>query len=287
LLLSHVRISGLLTVSSRSYLISISGRLQVAQIWGKPIYVITEVAFIPLSSQSDADDAIAQTKSSPNKHSEDDNAGFSDTSDDEDHDPTDHHDNVFDDDNPTRPNTPDRPLAWKPGTPRSAQKSSTSVAEDVFEKKGQYGRFADRWFSKKGWSIEKRRMQGMSTAERSESLYEPGTDDGSGGSKAAPDAGPSGRGGEGDTSLRQGQKPVDASSSPAGDVVGSLLPKLVKTTKMMLGSRSFYFSYDSDITRRVGDRDVRFSDMPLHERIDPLVSHVRIDLGKSYLAYVE
>jgi len=249
--------------------------------------VITEVAFIPLSSQSDADDAIAQTKSSPNKHSEDDNAGFSDTSDDEDHDPTDHHDNVFDDDNPTRPNTPDRPLAWKPGTPRSAQKSSTSVAEDVFEKKGQYGRFADRWFSKKGWSIEKRRMQGMSTAERSESLYEPGTDDGSGGSKAAPDAGPSGRGGEGDTSLRQGQKPVDASSSPAGDVVGSLLPKLVKTTKMMLGSRSFYFSYDSDITRRVGDRDVRFSDMPLHERIDPLVSHVRIDLGKSYLAYVE
>lgn len=259
----------------------------MAQVWGKPIYVITEVAFIPLSSQSDAEDAIAQTKSGPNKHSEDNRAGFSDTSDDEDHNPTDRHDNVLDDDDPTRPTTPERPLASKPGTPLSAQKRSTSVAEDVIEKKGQYGRFADRWFSKKGWSIEKRRMQGMSTAEKSESSHEPGMDDAPGDSNPAPDAGLSGRGGEGGASLLLGQKPVEGSSSPAGDVVGSLLPKLVKTAKMMLGSRSFYFSYDSDITRRSGDRDGRPSDMPLHERIDPLVSYVRIDLAKSYLADVE
>lgn len=247
--------------------------------------MITEVAFIPLSSQSDAEDAIVQTKSSPNKHSKNNQAGFSDTSDDEDHDPTDLHDNVLDDDDPTRPTTPNRPIASKPGTPLSAHKRSTSVAEDVIERKGQYGRFADRWFSKKGWSIEKRRLQGMSTAEESDRLHGLGKDDTTGDPNPALDTGSSGRDGVGEISSPLGQKPVGVSGGPAGDVLGSLLPKLVKTTKMMLGSRSFYFSYDYDITRRLGNQDGSSSDMPLYERVDPLVRYVRTDLAKSYLAY--
>lgn len=266
------RTLGLLTVSSTSYLISISGRQQVAQVWGKPIYVITEVAFIPLSSQSDADNAFAQTKASLSKHSGHDNkVGFSDTSDDED-------DDVFEDDDPTRPTTPERPLASKPGTPLSAGKRSTSVAEDVIEKKGQYGRFADRWFSKKGWSIEKRRRQGMSTADDSESLHELPLQTGD--PNTVPDAGSGTRGGVGAASSPVRQKVDDAGHEATGDVVASMLPKLIKTTKMMLGSRSFYFSYDYDITRRLGDQDDRLSDMSLHERVDPLVNYIRTELAK-------
>ena len=269
-------------MSSISYLISISGRQQVAQIWGKLIYVITEVAFIPLSSQSDADHAIAQTKASPHKHSEDSKAGFSDPSDDEDDNGLGPHDNVLENDDPTRPTTPERPVGSKPGTPLSPQKRSTSVAEDVIEKKGQYGRFADRWFSKKGWSIEKRRMQGMSTAEKSEAL-EPRKEDAAGDPTFGSDAGSSGRGGVGNASPRVGQKSEQASGGSIGDVVASLLPKLVKTTKMMLGSRSFYFSYDYDITRRLGDQDGRSSDIPLHKMVDPLVSYVRLILLRATL----
>src|SRR5579871_5801763 len=55
-------ISGLLKIASSSFLISISRREQVAQISGKPIYSIREVALIPLSSQSDAEQAIAKAR---------------------------------------------------------------------------------------------------------------------------------------------------------------------------------------------------------------------------------
>ena len=37
----------------------------------------------------------------------------------------------------------------------------TSIAEDVIDKKGVYGRFADKWFSKRGWNVEKRRALGQ------------------------------------------------------------------------------------------------------------------------------
>ena len=279
---------GLLTVSSTSYLISISGRQQVAQIWGKPIYVITEVAFIPLSSQSDADNAMVQAKTSSNKHSETDNAGFSDTSDDEDHNVLDPHDNVLENDDPTRPTTPERALASSPGTPLATHKRRSSVAEDVIEKKGQYGRFADRWFSKKGWSIEKRRMQGMSTADTSELLHDSQRDDTPAGEPdAIKDARSSPRGGAGAASLPGGPKSAEASSGAAGDVVGGLLPKLIKTTKMMFASRSFYFAYDYDITRRLGDQDSRSPDVPLHKRVDPLVRYIKTDAVKGYLAHIE
>lgn len=233
--------------------------------------MITEVAFIPLSSQSDADNAFAQTKASMNKHGDDNKAGFSDTSDDEDL-----HDTVLEDEDPTRPTTPERPLASTPGTPRSVGKRSTSVAEDVIEKKGQYGRFADRWFSKKGWSIEKRRRQGMSTADDSESLHELPLQTGD--PNNFTDAGSGTRGGVGAAPSPVKHKVDDAGHEATGEVVASMLPKLIKTTKMMLGARSFYFSYDYDITRRLGDQDDRLSDMSLHKRVDPLVNYIKTDM---------
>lgn len=44
--------------------------------------------------------------------------------------------------------------------PDGPERSTSNVAQDVLARKGQYGRFAERWFSKKGWSTEKRRAQG-------------------------------------------------------------------------------------------------------------------------------
>ncbi|KAI9866695.1 MAG: hypothetical protein M1830_005918, partial [Pleopsidium flavum] len=70
--------------------------------------------------------------------------------------------------------------------------------------------------------------------------------------------------------MLKGQKRNTTSSTSAEDVTNSLLPKLLKTTKMMLGSRSFFFSYDYDITRRFGHQGGRSSDIPLHKKVDPL-----------------
>ena len=55
------------------------------------------------------------------------------------------------------------------------------------------------------------------------------------------------------------------------EIALSLLPKLLRTLVLMLCSRSFYFSYDLDITRRLGTQLGRSKDLPLHKAIDPLV----------------
>ncbi len=256
---------GLLTVSSRSYLISILRRQQVAQIWGKPIYVITSVAFIPLSSQSDAHDAITEAKESLHKQTEDDRVGDSDSSDDEDHKSIDAQGNLSGDDDLTLPATPEPTVGSTPGPPFAAPKRNSTIVEDVIEKKGQYGRFADRWFSRKGWSVEKRRTQGMSTNEpqpvedlQKDIVTGDGVRDSNGKYKGA-------------GSFKSDQNPTKAGESK-DDVANSLLPKLIKTTKLMLASQSFYFSYDYDITRRLGSKDVSSSDVRFHKKVDPLVS---------------
>lgn len=58
----------------------------------------------------------------------------------------------------------------------------------------------------------------------------------------------------------------------ADSVTDTLLPKLLRTTKVLLASRSFFFSYDYDITRRLGSQGAYNRDIPLHRIVDPLVS---------------
>ncbi|KAK1079848.1 hypothetical protein LTR48_007971, partial [Friedmanniomyces endolithicus] len=53
---------GLLKLATSSHLIAITGREQVAQIKGKSIYAVRDVTLVPLSSQADAERAIAQAQ---------------------------------------------------------------------------------------------------------------------------------------------------------------------------------------------------------------------------------
>ena len=252
---------GLLTVAPRSYLITILQRDQVAQVRGCPIYVITEVALIPLSSQSEAQNAISLAKGNlkkpgqPGVHSSD-----SDTSDDEIQEEA------------GQPVRDDQILLEHSGLSTKvgfSARNTSSVAEDVIEKKGQYGRFAERWFSKKGWTVERRRAQGMSlegvekmvtdlnTPQPRPSLIDGAKSSGRRLNLEIPDRAP-------ECSM--------SGSSPA-IVTNTLLPKLLQTTRMLLRSRSFFFSYELDITRRLGTNDDKCSLIPLHKSADPLVSH--------------
>jgi len=49
-----------------------------------------------------------------------------------------------------------------PRRPNHHRTLSSSIAEDVIGKKGVYGRFAERWFSKRGWQVDRNRLQGLS-----------------------------------------------------------------------------------------------------------------------------
>ena len=149
----------------------------------------------------------------------------------------------------------------------------SSVAEDVIGRRGQYGRFAERWFSRKGWSTERRRTQGMSTEElektnpkaisrKSNENADQGSPSNIDSAKLAPDV----EHGE----ERDGENKT--SDSLTTDNIGNtLLPKLLRTTKMVLASGSFFYSYDYDITRRFGSQRGYNTDIPLHRAVDPLV----------------
>jgi hypothetical protein len=137
-------------------------------------------------------------------------------------------------------------------------KRTSSVAEDVMAKKGGYGRFAQKWFSRKGWTVGQRRNLGMSV---SESEAEPGQE--ISGSMSAPIV---------DSATKDYPAPTASSvKTKDRDVAENLLPKLLRTTQILFGSsRSFFFSYDYDITRSFANRRMSCSELPLHTEVDPL-----------------
>jgi hypothetical protein len=244
--------TGLLTLSKSSFLISITRRRQVAQIQGKPIYVITEVALTPLHSRAEAESAIAHTKATLQKRRVDSHAmDESDTEDDEGEfsgvgdDVEDDHDEMPREDGPLS---------------HADHKRTSSVAEDVMTRKGGYGRFAQKWFSRKGWTVGQRRNLGMSVSE-SETEPEPQRETTVSTSALTPDS-------------AQKEEPVpsasDVDKTDDKDIAESLLPKLLRTTQILLGSRNFFFSYDYDITRSFANRRTTNSELPLYTEVDPL-----------------
>jgi hypothetical protein len=142
----------------------------------------------------------------------------------------------------------------------SEHKRTSSVAEDVMARKGGYGRFAQKWFSRKGWTVGQRRNLGMSV---SETETEPMPEHEATGGKSLATAG----------SARK-ENPVssasDVDNTKDEDSTESLLPKLLRTTRILFGSRNFFFSYDYDITRSFADRRTSNSELPLHTEVDPL-----------------
>ncbi|KAK1492767.1 hypothetical protein CTAM01_09718 [Colletotrichum tamarilloi] len=226
---------GLITVSRLSYLITITRRQQVAQICGFPIYVVTEVAITPCASQQEAGEAIAKTALELQDRTTDKDANDSDSDDyvelpasgDEVEDPA---------------------QEAKADSDKDLETVKSTVAKDVIGRRGSYGRFAQTWFSKSGWTQDQKRSAGWSGAAhqvRRSVDHSP--------VKNAPPR----------PSVDEVNEPTTAST---------LLPKLLRMTQIFYGSsRSFFFSYDFDITRRWSSRSHAQSDeIPLHERVDPM-----------------
>ncbi|KUI58544.1 Phosphatidylinositide phosphatase SAC2 [Cytospora mali] len=249
-------IVGLVTVSRFSYLVSITRRQQVAVIRGSPVYVITEVALTPCSSYHDASESVAKTAAQLH------NKAFGETAGDE----TDT--DIGEDDIETASvKTDEVPTDdEKQDTAEGSKRSATTFAKDVMSRHGSYGRFAQRWFSNSGWTLEQKRNMGLSQSEENVNVVD---------GDAVPNT-------PGDTKAPAATK-EDASSPVAAGVPvkdakeeaqapPSLLPKLLRTTQILFGSsNSYFFSYDYDITRSLPrQRETAAQDgIPLHQRADP------------------
>lgn len=273
-----VTLIGLLTVPPVSYLITVLNREQVAHVRGHPIYVITDVTLIPLSSQSEARHAINQAKESLKRSSQHQTLSPESETSDDDED----HDEAFQSDHD------DQASLVSSGTsalvdPSASRRfglvwNTSNVAEDVIGRKGSYGRFAERWFWKMGWTTEKQKAQGMSVdgVERprtsigqATSLYDPQSEPSSAATTLDNTSSSSWKSGH-ETLSQAGED--DKLGTQAAKITNTLLPKLLRTTRMLLGSRNFFFSYELDITRRLGTNDKK--GLPLHKSVDPLVSQL-------------
>ncbi|KAF4300789.1 Synaptojanin [Botryosphaeria dothidea] len=172
------------------------------------------------------------------------------------------------------PDTPP-PEAEKNATAATVPDRRTSVAEDVIGRKGVYGRFAQRWFSRKGWSAEGRRMQG------NEQRRGPGAEAKSKPPPAAPQDAPEAAAATAASPVSPPPSGSDAAVKPIEDVTenlpkssdnttGTLLPKILKTTKLYFSSRSFFFSHDLDLSRSWSRQTETHSSLPLWKLYDPL-----------------
>ncbi|KAH9906631.1 SacI homology domain-containing protein [Xylariomycetidae sp. FL2044] len=236
---------GLFSVSRLSYLISITGRRQVAHVRGFPVYVVTEVALTPCTNQKEAETAVAHT-AQLQRASAEDSVDDSDTE-SEIEVPLAAGNDADDPDSSS-----DRESLAGKGTTQAA-KGNSNIAEDVIKYKGSYGRFAQRWFGNRGWMMDQKHNVGMSAA---------GSDSAS------------------DTRKKKDEQPTDEELSktvvrekvevPPRPTSGeSLLPKLLRMAHIWFGtSKSFYFSYDIDLTRAVAGR-LESPNAPLYQTADP------------------
>jgi hypothetical protein len=62
-----------------------------------------------------------------------------------------------------------------------------------------------------------------------------------------------------------------ALEAPTDQKTVALLPKLLRTTKLYFASKSFFFSYEYDLSRRLDKQLPLASSQPLFQQFDPLV----------------
>ncbi|XXH03499.1 hypothetical protein Hte_009904 [Hypoxylon texense] len=242
---------GLFTVSRLSYLITITSRQQVAQIRGFPVYVVTDVALTPCTSRNEAETAVASTATKLRRASAERIIDDSDSESEIDVPIASGGDDAED------PGAlSDRETSGDGEVVRPGNERRSSIAEDVIKRRGSYGRFAQRWFSRKGWVLDQKRNPGINTIEENQA------GDSAGNTKK----------GDTDKELSDTVVKEKVDPPPAPSAGETLMPKLLRFAHIWLGtSRSFYFSYDLDITRSVAAQSATAAaaTLPLHQTADP------------------
>ena len=216
-----------------------------------------DVVILPLASQAEASAAITQAKAAVKRK-----PGLDDDSDDDLSEAEEDTENDTATDNESVGTVDTQPEADL----REQRRRSSNVVQDVIGKKGAYGRFAERWFSRKGWIAERRMAQGMSI-DSAQTESESTTQESHG---------------EESSVSEDPQKPRRVASSGAASPALPLLPKLLRTTRMLLSSQAFFFSYDIDISRCFGRQDPqRNPETPLYTSFESIVCSIPLNFRQN------
>lgn len=250
----------MLNLVTSSYLISITGREQVAQIRGRPIYAVRDVTLIPLSSRSEAERAISTAQ----KALKQSGVTAAEETDDSDVDEDTEISAIGDSEQPPEA------AALEPPKSKGALQKSTTFVKNVVQDQGRYGRFAGRWFSKGGWTASGRRSQGMTSAEdltkeqekqAAEALPKEEQDAAPGAEKASV---------EEPESKNDSKSDPEAQTAKHESVLDSLTPRILRSAKLYFSSSGFYFSYEHDLSGTLMQRDTITTSLPLWKRFGDL-----------------
>ncbi|KGO74085.1 Synaptojanin, N-terminal [Penicillium italicum] len=240
---------GLLSVASSSFLVSITQRQQVAQIQGRSIYAVTNVAIIPVSSQADASRAITQAK----KESSQEEIAIESSSDEDDLPDNETDRAEAEAEIGSLPASPTRDTSHARGT------SVGSIAEDVIVKKVGFGRFAANWLSRKNLGLPR---PGTLEQDVPETPFDKASSSPGDASETKHEAL--------DEALSEETGAQSEPDRPKSDQAAELLPKLLRYTKLLFASQNFFFAYDYDLTRSLHTQEARKDQLPLHKVVDPL-----------------
>ncbi|KAJ5091287.1 hypothetical protein NUU61_006157 [Penicillium alfredii] len=226
--------------------VSCDNRSIVAQIQGRPIYAVTNVAIIPVSSQADATRAIAQAREDASQE----DVGLDSGSEDE---LPDNETNETETEISSAPTSPSRQTFHARGT------SVSSIAEDVIGKRVRFGQFAANWLSRKNLGLPR---PGGLEQNVSESPFDdaPSPSDDDPKTKDEATASP----------VEDASGTRDEAHPPGSGQAAELLPKLLRYTKLLFASHNFFFAYDYDLTRSFSARGAWKGPLPLHKVVDPL-----------------
>ena len=139
----------------------------------------------------------------------------------------------------------------------------------MYAKRGQFGKFASQWLSRRGWAVGQAAGQSQATIRVSDK-----SNDSAPGDAAAAVA----------VELEDGAKKTDNETegpapSPAGQSsIDAMIPKILRSSRLILSSRSFFFSYDLDLTRRM-DLLKGTLEALIRSKLDSLVSSRPYFLG--------
>lgn len=228
------------------------------------MYVVTDVALTPCTTQAEAESAVRHTsvqlrraaQSSDKNLTEDETSGSETEADGA---------SILgqQDADDVQSERGEKEIAGQndgPDDDADEREGRSSVAEDVIKRKGSYGRFAERWFSHRGWVQDQRRNLGISDSA-------PQTAEAPKDTQAKKQ--------EKDDKILSNTVVAETASKHVENAVStgeSLLPKLLRMAHIWFGtSRSFYFSYDVDITRSLSNKGLATTgETPLHQSAEPL-----------------
>lgn len=251
-------IVGLLNLVSSSYLVSITSREEVANVWNKPVYAIRDVTLIPLASKAEASKAIASAQGARKQRA---NLAYGEETDDSDVGEDAEVSSIGSVDDEPKQRPEDEAGALE--VPKSGiVKQSTTFVKNVVQEKGNYGRFASRWFSKNGGQTHARRSQGLTKEqEDQETQALP--------NEAAEARNADAKAEENDASGETASTNVPTSGSKKRSTIERLTPRILRSARLYFSSSGFYFSYEHDLSATL--KNSPSSSLPLWKQFDTLV----------------